>query len=203
MTLTKKRVLGGAGIAALLLATSAIVTMDADASDHAEAPAATARPSADISDFYVWSENGNTTAIITVNPLTAAGTIVEPDPDVVYGFHFDTDNDYVADIDYWVRFGQNGAGDWGMQVTGPDGDMVGPVGQVTDMNGMKMYSGTTDDPFFFDLEGFNATLMTGDLSFDNTRDSIAGYNVMSIAIQVPTESIHDTSYRAWATTGAI
>ena len=79
MTLTKKKVLGGAGIAGLILATSAIVTMKADASDHAEAPGTQARATADISDLYVWADGGNTTAIMTVSPLTPGGMMATPD----------------------------------------------------------------------------------------------------------------------------
>jgi hypothetical protein len=202
MTLTKKRLIGGAGIAALLLAVPFVVNMNADAADHVEAPAAIARASADISDLYVWAEGGNTTAIMTVNPLTPAGMMAGYDADVLYGFHFDTDADNVSDVDIWVRFGQNQAGDWGMQVTSPGGEMVGAAGDLLDDGTNRAWAGTSDDPFFFDLDGYTATLMTGDLSFDNTRDSFAGANVLSIAIQMPTENIAAGAFTAWATTGA-
>ena len=202
MTLTKKRLLGGAGIAALLLAIPVVVTMNADAADHTDAPAATARPSADINDLYVWAEGTNTTAIMTVNPLTAAGAMAGYDADAIYGFHFDTNADNASDIDIWVRFGQNAAGDWGMQVTSPGGTMVGAAGDLLDDGNNRAWAGTADDPFFFDLEGFQDTLANSTLGFDPNRDSFAGYNVLAIAIQMPTENINNGAFTAWATTGA-
>ena len=122
---------------------------------------------------------------------------------MLYGFHFDTDDNNESDIDIWVRFGQNADGDWGVQVSGPGGTFMGPVGEVITEGDMSAYAGTTDDPFFFDLEGYTETLNTGTLSFMNTRDSIAGTNVMSIVIQMPTANISDVSFKAWATTAAM
>ena len=202
MTLTKKRLLGGAGIAALLLAIPVVVTMNADAADHAEAPGTIARASADINDLYVWADAGMTTAIMTTYPLTPAGMMAGYDPDVIYGFHFDTDDNQESDIDIWVRFGQNAAGEWGMQVTHPGGTMVGAAGELIDDGTNRAWAGTSDDPFFFDLEGFQNTVATGALGFDSTRDSLAGVNVLSIAIQMPTDQISAGPFAAWATTGA-
>jgi hypothetical protein len=202
MTLTKKRLLGGAGIAALLLAVPVFVSMNANASDHTDAPAATNRASADISDLYVWAADGNTTAIMTVNPLTPAGMMAGYDADVLYGFHFDTNADNASDVDIWVRFGQNDAGDWGMQVTSPGGTMVGAAGELIDDGNSRAWAGTSDDPFFFDFEGYQNTVANGTLGFDPTRDSFAGTNVLSIAIQMPTADIGAGAFTAWATTGA-
>ncbi|WP_422770403.1 DUF4331 domain-containing protein [Plantactinospora sp. WMMC1484] len=54
---------------------------------------------------------------------------------------------------------------------------------VTLPGGWKVFAGQADDPFFLDLRVFDL-LYGGDLS-ETGRDTLAGYNVNSIALQVP------------------
>ena len=177
---------------------------EARAADHAEAPGAAADPAADIADFYAWHTAYDTLVmVVTYAPLTAAGGAATWDADVLYGFHIDTDGDNVSDIDVRTRFGQDENDAWGMLVEGIPGErpLVGPVATMAEgPSGAKAWAGLTDDPFFFDLEGYTDTLATGTLSFDSTRDSLAGTNVTSIVVEIPLSSLGATELSLWATT---
>lgn len=192
----KRLVLGG--LAALT------VPLAAYAADHAEAPGSASDPAADIADFFAWhTDEGNLVAIVTFAPLSAPGSTGIYDADVLYGIHFDTNLNGTSDADIWVRYGQNGAGDWGVQVTGiGDSPIEGAVGGLIEGNGAKVWTGAADDPFFFDLQGFQDTLATGTISFDNTRDLLAGMNVTAIVIELPAAGFvgSDGTVSTWTTT---
>ena len=68
-----------------------------------------------------------------------------------------------------------------------------------------IFAGTRDDPFFFDLDGYLATLDTGTLSFDPTNDSFEGSNVHAIVLQFDAaEALGDaTSFQTWSSTGRL
>ena len=57
---------------------------------------------------------------------------------------------------------------------------------------MSFFAGEVDDPFFFDIPafaGFVASVLAGapdPTLFDRGRDTFAGYNIMSIALSIPT-----------------
>ncbi|MBB3095560.1 hypothetical protein FHR83_003230 [Actinoplanes campanulatus] len=53
--------------------------------------------------------------------------------------------------------------------------------------GWKIFAGQADDPFFLDLQVFDL-LYGGDLS-ETGQDTLAGYNVNTIALQVPFEDV--------------
>ncbi len=58
---------------------------------------------------------------------------------------------------------------------------------------IEFFAGEVDDPFFFDLPAFNGfldTLRSGAPStapFSRARDTFAGYNVLAMAVRIPTE----------------
>ena len=174
------------------------------AADHAEAPGAAADPAADIADFYAWhTSSGSLVTILTFAPLTPAGGSATYDADVLYSIHMDTDKDGVSDADILVRFGQNSAGDWGVQaeIPGVDSAISGATGEVLESGGAKVYAGVVDDPFFFDLQGFQDTLTTGTVAFDSSRDSLAGVNVTAIALEFDAAAATGaTQIQTWATT---
>ncbi|MFJ3228521.1 DUF4331 domain-containing protein [Streptomyces sp. NPDC086783] len=68
--------------------------------------------------------------------------------------------------------------------------------------GSTTFAGQADDPFFLDLRVFDL-LYGGDLS-EVGRDTLKGYNVNSIALQVPTEMIQESAEQPivgiWSTT---
>ena len=176
------------------------------AADHAEAPVAAADPATDLADLYAWHTDDDTlVAAITFGGLGAPGDEATYDADALYGIHIDNDGDNIADIVIWARFGQDDQGNWGVQVTnlpGTSAPIVGAVEQVTAVPGGLIYAGLRDDPFFFDLQGFNDTATTGVLSFDNSRDSLAGTNVTSLVLEMDLASALEGSdgLQIWATT---
>lgn len=178
------------------------------ASDHQEAPAATAQLAADIGDYYAWHDENNLNLILTFGTFNAPGMPAIYSADTLYGFHFDTSvpADGIAESNLYARFAQDLSGNWGVQVFDQSGVLFESATQtVTENDQGKVWAGLSDDPFFFDLTGFNNTVSTGQLSFDPARDDVAGLNVTSMAIQVPLDSILNTGTQlsTWATTGTL
>lgn len=176
------------------------------AADHTDSPAAADDPAVDIADFYAWhTTDGRLVAVLSFAGLAEAGDPATYDAATLYGIHIDTDGDNVADEDIWIRFGQNGAGDWGVQAAGIPGESAALMGAVESNlagdGGAMLYAGLREDPFFFDFEGFGDTLSTGTLSFDATRDSFAGKNTTAIVVEMDLASAAGTatSLSMWAT----
>jgi hypothetical protein len=164
----------------------------------------------DITDVYAWhTDDGKVVAVVNFAGLQEAGMPATYDADMLYGIHIDNDGDAVPDIDIWARFGQNGNGDWGLQVSNlPGGDAVveGPVEETIDAGGeLRVYAGLREDPFFFDLDGFNATKMSGTVMFNNMNDSFAGLNVTSIVVEFDAAAAAggSTGFQLWATSGRL
>lgn len=196
----------GLGAASLLMLTHDGV----HAADHNEAPGTMADNAADLADFYMWhNDEGKLVVAMTFAGLAEAGADPTYDLDVLYGFHIDNNADNVSDIDIWCRFGTNGAMDeWGVQclnVPGSAGPVEGPVDTNIDGGGgIMVYAGPREDPFFFDLDGFNATLTEGMLLFSPDNDTFAGLNVTSIVVEMDAAmAVGDgsTALQAWITTG--
>jgi hypothetical protein len=173
------------------------------ASDHGEAPLAAADPAADIADFYAWhTEDGKIVAVVTF----AFGASATYDADVLYGIHIDNDLDSVSDIDIWARFGQDADGAWGLQVTdlpGSSGVIEGAVETTLTDGDTSAWAGLRDDPFFFDIAGFQDTLATGGIAFDPTRDGFAGLNTTAIVLEMSTDvaTAASSQVQMWTTTG--
>ncbi|MEZ4452707.1 MAG: DUF4331 family protein [Nannocystaceae bacterium] len=177
------------------------------AADHLDAPATKADHAADITDFYAWhKDDGKIVVVLNYAGLTEVGQPGLYDSSVVYGVHIDNNGDNTPDENVWIRFGQNSMGEWGVQFTGLPGvaePVVGAVGETIDAGlGTRAYAGLRDDPFFFDLQGLTDTLMTGTLSFDNTRDTFAMTNVNSIIFEMSTDAAAGGSntVKLWSST---
>ena len=202
--------------AAVALTVLSLRASDVVAGDHHEAPLAEAEPAADIADLYAWHEGGN-----LIMGLSWAGytlresqdaTFALFDENVLYGLHIDTDNDNVADHDIYARFGQNDAGEWGVQVEnlpGTTAPVSGPAETNIDAGGgAQIYAGIRDDPFFFDSEGFRASLMSTPgaadaLKFDNSRDFALFQNATILVVEVPLASLSGgggSAFQVWSTT---
>lgn len=218
--------MAGAALVALAFAGGGV-----EAADHTDPSTVdfSANNAADIGDIYAW----NTDTVDGGGALVMAMTFAGPDAasanfvgdrDVLYGFHIDNDGDSVADHELFVRFGQNNAGAWGYRVEGIPGigNATAAVGQAQDLGGARIFAGVRDDPFFFDLAGFQDTVATGDLQFASTRDddgnlitnpaaldapadSFAGANISAIVLELPLAEIVDdlgdpSTLSVWATT---
>ncbi|MEX1364949.1 MAG: DUF4331 family protein [Nannocystaceae bacterium] len=179
---------------------------DAHAADHIDAPLASADAAADISDFFAWNAgNDRLVAAIAFAGLDVPGSDGTYDDGILYGIHVDNDGDNAADQTVWVRFGQAADGRWGVKlegIPGGDAEVVGEVDTVLDAGlGLRAFAGVRDDPFFFDFDGFGATLASGDLSFDPDRDSFATTNVTMIVVEMSIDGVAggSDSLALWAT----
>ncbi len=195
------------------LAALPVVGLTFLAADHVEAPGTKVDAPADITDVYVWhnAATDRFTAVIDVAGMQVPGTGQQGnyDDEVLLTLHIDRNGDSQAEVMVEVRFGQSSTGAWGVEVRnlpGTSAPVVGAVEQVLNAgNGVKVFAGLRDDPFFFDLAGFKATLMTGTLSFDHTRDSFAGTNLTSVVMEMPLSAVtvngSAPQLRVWATSG--
>ena len=189
-------------------------------SDHKDGPNNTADHPADIADLYAWHDStaGTLTIAITFAGFGAPGQASTFDPNVLYALHIDraanaSSFDQVADVDIYVRFARNDRGEYGVQVEnmpGATGPMSGKVETVlADGGGRQVFAGLRDDPFFFDSDGFKATLAKGAsdsvLRFNNTHDSFAGTNVTAVVMQMKLADVTvagtKPSLALWASSG--
>lgn len=189
------------------LVTLSCVASSAWASDHTDAPAVAFDPAADLLDLYAWHhENSDLmTVIITFaqDESAAEGTY---DPDVLYTLHFDTNNDNRADLEIYARFGahkQTGAaGVWVDGIPGESGPVFGPVETTLGGTGAnQVWAGFADDPFFFDIQGFQDSLLMLSYLFTGA-DGMAGRNATAIVVEFDASSLPNT-VQIWATTGRI
>ena len=66
-------------------------------------------------------------------------------------------------------------------------------------SGVKFFAGEVDDPFFFDIPGFNrfvASVLAGTpdpTQLNRGRDTFAGYNIASIALSIPKTLLHSAN----------
>ena len=192
----------------ILLFLGLTLTGTALAADHNEADGTKADDIADIDDLYAWhTSDGKIVVVLTVGGPGAEAGEVLPDFDgqVIYGVHIDDTGDAIPDHDIWIRFGQNGAGAWGVQFTGIPGSTATVDGAVMTQldagGGLKAIAGVYDDPFFFDFQGLQDTLATGTISFNSKRDSFAGMNVNAIAFEMDASALSSTSFKIWSSSG--
>lgn len=196
----------GMSLVALATMTLALGHDDARAADHIDAPAAQGDSAADITDFYAWHDGDRIVAAMAFAGLRTPGSEGAYDDEILYGIHVDHDGDAQADQTVWVRFGQDAAGQWGVKfenIPGATGEVVGPVEETLDAGlGLRAWAGTRDDPFFFDFDGFLATLDSGTLSFDSTRDYFRNTNVTMIVLEMSIDAAAAGSdtVQIWATT---
>lgn len=189
-------------------------------SDHKDGPNSTADHAADIADLYAWHDAtaGTLTIALTFAGFGAPGQAATFDPNVLYSVHIDraanaSSFDQVSDVDINVRFARNARGEYGVQVEnmpGATGPMSGKVETViADSAGRQVFAGLRDDPFFFDLDGFKATLAKPDsdsvLRFSNTHDTFAGTNVTAVVMQMKLADVTvagtKPSLALWASSG--
>lgn len=221
-------VLGLAGAAGLASTSGTYV----EAADHLDPPLRTnpadppagagtaADREADIADVFAWHTGSGATGTITTvlsfggpNP-PAADQAVPCDPDVVYQIHISSDADFEDEHTIEARFGTDDLDNCFVRVTGAPGmmaseEIVVPVEYDASLNVpsgvVRVHAGLHDDAFFFDLEGFRTTVMTGTLSFVNDRDFFAGQNTPAIVVEFPLLAVSPANerFRVWASTNRI
>ncbi len=192
------------------------------AADHIDAPAVTST-SSDITDFYAFqSPESSSNMVFVVNTQglmdpTASATAAF-DENVMIQVNIDNTGDFVEDlvIQAVVNDGKlsvygpvkpTSTGLMGMvetdaTVTTTDVTEYGKTASIGSKNGIKVFAGPRDDPFFFDLVAFKSILAGTATGFSNPgADTFAGTNVMSLVVEVPKSMLGSAAtLNTWAVT---
>jgi Domain of unknown function (DUF4331) len=199
-----------AGIAAVTFLAGLPLGM---AADHGDAPFASVKRSGDLNDLYVFLDPNNNDRVVVI--LTAVGFTVPGeavnfsvfDQELVFEFQFETTFDARPDQRIQVRFSQkreSGANPQTATITLPDGERFEALTTsstltddppeptiTTGPEDILFFAGSLDDPFFFDIPGFNrfvASVLGGGADptlLERGRDTFAGYNTLAIAFSFP------------------
>ena len=205
-----KRLLGALGAAALL-ASLGVASIAVNAADHLDAPAVKKDGRTDITDIYAFQSKehpSNTVLIMNVNPLAGVVSGTTFDPKGTYTFLVDNDGDARADTSLSATFTSPANGKQRVKVKRG----VATVGEARTgeafalTGGGQAWAGQADDPFFFDLQAFKDQVKGagGSRTFCDagTTDFFAGFNVSSIALEVPSSWLTGASSNigVWAQT---
>ncbi len=155
-----KLVIGAAGVGALAIVPA--ISFVAQGADHVDSPSAVAEPTADLTDLFAWmsADALKLNLIMNVHPFAAANA--EFSTAVNYVFHVNSSAGYgMAQTEtrivckfYMADF---------IECWGPSNEYVtgkaDQVAGITSASGkMKVFAGLRDDPFFFNLTGFQETV---------------------------------------------
>lgn len=213
---TKSKQLFLVALTLLLAVTSFMVpSQRINAADHAESTNVAGDPDADLADTYAFLDpNDNTKMVIA---LDVAGFIVPSElgnigffsPDVTYRFEIENTGDAKSDLNIDVTFSPQtsrsepqtatiklpGGRSFTAKTTVANERATGPVPFVVTndpTSKVDFFAGMTDDPFYFDIIGFNrfaAAVRGGQPNpgqfLQRGRDSFAGYNIHMIVLDVP------------------
>ena len=197
-------------IALLSLTALATVMTFLLSADHIDAPKLT-DTAQDIADFFVFespTSSDNLVFVATTQGLLSPGTTgaAQFDENTLIEFNIDNDGDNVEDLV--------------IQAIPRDGNMIvfGPVAPtikgtestilsdanrvdveitaygdeeiIASNNGVQVYAGPRDDPFYFDLGAYSAILAGNATAFDNPgTDTFAGTNVLAVVVEVPKSTL--------------
>ena len=189
------------------------------AADHAEATGVAGDPGADIADVFAFLDPNDNSKVVLA--LDVEGFIVPSEllnlsffsPDVTYRFEIENTGDARPDASLEVtfspqtsrsapqtatiRFFEGHGHHPSFQFTAPTtvqtlNGTPNPFVVTTDPNtDVSFFAGLTDDPFYFDIVGFNrfvSSVLAGSpdpTQLQRARDSFAGYNIHMIALRVP------------------
>ncbi len=181
---------------ALFLASSAF------AADHRDAPSATADPAADINDVYTFVNPNNPAEVII------AVTVV---PFANYNSRFSDAVDYQINIDNGAvntriscRFTNQSNN---VACSGGGLSASGGIERTLQGTGMRLWAGLRDDPFFFDLNAFNATRAALAPRFTNPGSNFFSGNTLSIVLAVERARLNNNGannvWRIWSATNRL
>lgn len=183
------------------------------AADHAESTSVAGDPGADIADVFAFLDPTDNSKVVLA--LDVEGFVVPSEllnlsffgPDVLYRFQIENTGDAESDASIDVTFSPqtsrsepqtatiklpNGRSFTASTTVQTQASAANPFVVTTDgESGVSFFAGLTDDPFFFDIVGFNRfvrSILAGapDVgALGRARDSFAGYNIHMIALEVP------------------
>jgi Domain of unknown function (DUF4331) len=143
----------------LALAVTSVASM-AIAADHRDGPDVSMDPTADINDVYSWVDGDNVILVMTVFPQAMADSAFSPN--VQYVFHTASHAAFGAPgtgVDIICTFDdQQVAQCWAGADEYVTGDASDAAGITSASTNFKVFAGLRDDPFFFNLNGFNAAV---------------------------------------------
>lgn len=229
---TRSRLGAAAVLTAAALAGVALVAREGTSSDHVDTAEVELSPQLDLNDVYVFpgSTDGRIVLVMNVaSPINALGrNITRFDPNALYQFKIDNNGDAREDLVLQFLFDETTAGTR-VNVLGPAApnnvDAQGMVNRpvsapaspnnpfnatFTTANGMQVFTGPRNDPFYIDLEQFlqivpdrrPATFLT-EVATDNKmptafcgsaapfdtsctpKDLLLGANTLSIVVEMP------------------
>jgi len=187
-----------------VFAFAAIFTLSIGASmfaaDHLDSPSVENDGRLDLNDIYAFqspTNANNTVLIMTVNPLAGVLSDTTFNSRGSYEFHVDNNGDAVSDVSFTMFFSRPRRGSQSVLVLREDNSILasGKTGRdVAVSGGGTFHAGLFDDPFFFDLNGFNDGFnFTGD-------DFFEGMDVSAIVLEIPSASLGGTNVAVWART---
>lgn len=187
------------------------------AADHAESTSVAGDPGADIADVFAFLDPTDNSKVVLA--MDVEGFVVPSEalnlsffaPDVTYRFEIENTGDAIADQKIDVTFSPQTSRSApqiatikiprgkrnSTTITAPTtvqtlNAFSNPFNVTTNAaTGVKFFAGLTDDPFYFDIVGFNRFVgsvlaATPDPTrLQRARDSFAGYNIHMIAIEIP------------------
>lgn len=199
------------------------------AADHIDAPAVTGAgstsPGNDITDVYAFqSPSDNSKLVLVMNTQgllspTASAAATFP-ANVMYEFNIDNTGDNIEDLVIQCLVQNKKMRIYGPAAVGTPGTTStvktsGPVTEVdvtaygaasvnvgSNANGIRVFAGPREDPFFFDLTRFKEIIGGTQTAFRNPGvDAFAGTNVMSIVVEVPKSLLGSAAViNVWAET---
>jgi hypothetical protein len=133
------------------------------AADHRDATSLLADPATDINDVYAWMNNGKVTLVMTVFPLADLNSKFSPS--AKYVFHTRAGATGLApsesEVNIIASFDASGTVQlWVGDKDYVTGDATAAGGITSDSGMVKVFTGLRDDPFFFNLDGFNHAIET-------------------------------------------
>jgi hypothetical protein len=160
----------------------------ARSADHLDSPAAVASPAADIADVYSWMDStaANATLVMTVYP--AAPTTAKFDTAVKYALHTSSGafGNATNNVDIIATFDAN------QKISlwvGTDEYVTGDASSTSGLQSadgkVKVFAGLRADPFFFNLDGFKATVA----DVDNAEASLTFNDAGCPAINAGTSAV--------------
>jgi hypothetical protein len=174
----------------------------------------------DLTDLFVFTapdDPGKTVLIMCSNPFTQGNGF---HPDAVYRFNIDNDGDSLADVAFSFTFSEVTDGRQtatayyatgsDAQTREPRGDILiqdTPVGfdataKPVQAGACRLFFGQRSDPFFADADGILHWLVdgaTGNFQWSG-KDTFAGANVFSIALEAPNDMLGSGPIGVWITT---
>ncbi|HEU0075518.1 MAG TPA: DUF4331 family protein [Dehalococcoidia bacterium] len=191
-------------VATLAVVASAVFASMASAADHRDSPLNVDSPTADINDVYAFrspTNPDNLVVAISVTPLIAPSDNTTRgvfDSQVTYQVHVDLDGNLIDDAMVNIRKAGNSLVVEGLgspvsaAITPPGADPI-----INTAGPVKVFAGLRDDPFFFDLAGFQGFLSDPRVPAKGLRaagagdpvDAFAGTNVLAIVLELPVTAL--------------